>query len=293
MPLPYVLMNFELKPHRLKAFCEFAKAHIKSRDIDPAYPVLRHCLTEFDDRPDRIWRTILYVTFYDLGSTELAWAKYPTPPGNVAPFALPTGVERRGFRGQPDRVAANLNGVLEAGRVAGGLDKWVDEQIGDGGEAGWTRARLAFEALPFCGPWASYKWADLLKHTLDEPIDAPDIGVGGRGKTAGPIPGMEWLTGLDWKTCAEDIGEQRRLLDECRDLGVPFAGLDQLETSLCDVNSLRKGHYYVGHDIDLMMKHLSGAGENFWTARRKVIPGEYLGELWGWQGVRKEKMGQW
>jgi len=188
-------MNFELKPHRLKAFCEFAKAHIKSRDIDPAYPVLRHCLTEFDDRPDRIWRTILYVTFYDLGSTELAWAKYPTPPGNVAPFALPTGVERRGFRGQPDRVAANLNGVLEAGRVAGGLDKWVDEQIGDGGEAGWTRARLAFEALPFCGPWASYKWADLLKHTLDEPIDAPDIGVGGRGKTAGPIPGMEWLTG--------------------------------------------------------------------------------------------------
>jgi len=83
------------------------------------------------------------------------------------------------------------------------------------------------------------------------------------------------------------------LLDECRDLGVPFAGLDQLETSLCDVNSLRKGHYYVGHDIDLMMKHLSGAGENFWTARRKVIPGEYLGELWGWQGVRKEKMGQW
>jgi hypothetical protein len=279
---------------RLKVFCDFAKAHVASRDIDPAYPVLADAYDILGlDFPTRVWRTVLYVTFYHLGSTEEAWEKLPELPTKIPAFTFPTGVERRGFRGQPNRVAQHLEGVLKASTRAGGLDKWAEAQVGEGGEEGWTRTRKAFEALPHAGPWASYKWADLLKHSLGLPIDAPDIGVGGKGKTAGPVPGMVWLTGLDWKTCATDFGEQRRLLDECLALGVPFSGLDQLETSLCDFNSLRKGHYYVGHDMDMMMTHLRFSGETFWKARQRVLPGEYLGELWGWNGVRKEKKGTW
>jgi hypothetical protein len=276
---------------RLEAFCTFSEAHIASTDIDPAYPVLRD-VYEHHDLPMsvRLWRTILYVAFYHLGSTERAWRVYPEPPDQVVPFHLPTGVERRGFRGQPHRVAEHLGSVLAAVRRVGGITQWAEKQVGGGGELGWVGARAAFEELAHCGPWASYKWADLLKHSLGFEIEANDIGVGGRGKKAGPIPGMEWVTGLDWKQCATDVEEQKRLLEQCREAGVPFAGLDQLETSLCDVNSLVKGKYYVGHDIDMMMDQLSHAGPMFWEARQRVIPKGYLGEVVGWFGCRRELM---
>tara|TARA_R110000824_G_scaffold120382_3_gene275609 strand:- start:2447 stop:3379 length:933 start_codon:yes stop_codon:yes gene_type:complete len=285
-----MVTSSELK-QRLEAFCVFSEAHIASGDIDPAYPVLKDVYDRFDlPLSERVWRTVLYVAFYHLGSAERAWELYPTAPDSIEPFHLPTGVERRGFRGQPNRVSEHLNSVLTAGRRAGGLGQWAESQAEAGGEAGWVGARAAFQTLAHCGPWASYKWADLMKHTLGFNIEANDIGVGGRGKKAGPIPGMEWVTGFDWKRCATNVDEQKRLLDDCRAAGVPFAGLDQLETSLCDVNSLIKGRYYVGHDIDMMMKQLESAGPMFWEARQRVIAPGYLGEAGGWFGSRAELM---
>ena len=278
-----------LNKDKLEVFCKFSKAHIESKDIDPAYPLLKDVYDRLNlTIEERVWRTALYVCFYHLGSAEVAWKRYPTPPSSVKPFVLPTGVERRGMRGQPQRVADHLNSLLEAARRLGGMRQWAESQIGIGGTDGWAGARTAFESLVQCGPWASYKWADLMKHTLGFEIEASDIGVGGRGKKAGPIPGMVWLTGLDWKRCANEIKTQLDLLEICRDRGVPFAGLDQLETSLCDVNSMVKGKYYVGHDIDMNMKQLEYAGPIFWESRSRVMEGKYLGEVGGWFGSRHD-----
>lgn len=274
---------------RLKVFCKFSTAHVSSKDIDPAYPMLKDVYDKLGlSLDDRVWRTVLYVTFYSLGSAEIAWERYPTAPDRVEPFALPTGVERRGMRGQPDRVAGHLNCVLDAAQSCGGIGRWAENQAREGGTRGWDDTRQEFESLEQCGPWASYKWADLMKHTLGFEIEASDIGVGGRGKKAGPIPGMVWLTGMDWKQCAHDVGRQKQLLEICRDKGVPFAGLDQLETSLCDVNSMIKGRYYVGHDIDLMMTQLQTATPMFWESRSRVFEPQWLGEKRGWFGSRHE-----
>jgi len=68
---------------------------------------------------------------------------------------------------------------------------------------------------------------------------------------------------------------------------VPFQGLDQLETSLCDFNSLVKGRYYIGHEMDLMMEGLEPQSI-FWEARAKALAHNYLGEFKGWHGVRPE-----
>ena len=270
-------------------FCRFSTAHVLSKDIDPAYPMLKDVYEHLNLTLDeRVWRTVLYTCFYSLGSAELAWDRYPTPPDRVEPFCLPTGVERRGMRGQPDRVADHLNDVLTAAQAFGGVGRWAQEQACQRGTEGWDNTRQAFESLRHCGPWASYKWADLMKHTLGFDIEASDIGVGGRGKKAGPIPGMVWLTGMDWKECANDISSQKLLLKICRDKGVPFAGLDQLETSLCDVNSMIKGRYYVGHDIDLMMTQLQTATPMFWESRSRVFDPQWLGENGGWFGSRHE-----
>ncbi len=121
----------------------------------------------------------------------------------------------------------------------------------------------------------------------DVPITASDLGVGGASETSGPIPGMVLLTGKSWNVCATDLALQRDLLLKARASGVPFSGLDQLETALCDFNSLHKGGYYVGHDIDDQMTKLAGCGPMLWESR-SVFPDAFRGEVGGWNGVRKE-----
>jgi hypothetical protein len=278
----------------LEVFCRFAKAHIESGDIDPTYPVLKRVYEiEKLDPETALWRTLLYVTWYNLGSASKVWtAAWPSPPEDperlhISSFMqMATGTERRGFRGN-DLAWRHLHAVLSHVRTrGGGLKAWVDYVTHSGGKTGWSAMRGAFQDFPYGGNWSSYKWVDLLKHVHSYPITADDIGVGGGGATAGPIPGMVRVTGCDWKRCAQDIVLQQELHDECVRRGVPFNGLDQLETALCDFNSLCKGSYYVGHDIDHQMEQFKEMGPVWWEARVACFPTRYLGEQGGWFGVR-------
>lgn len=275
-------------------FCLFARAQIESNDIDPMYPLLR----DFYDQEqlpeeERLWRTLLYLTWYHVGAAEQVWRIFPRPVRLQFTEALPTGTERRGHRGASGlrKAVEHVAEVLDRADEAGGsltalFSRWTAPGE-EGPERGWLHLRNEFEGVTGAGPWASYKLADLLKHTHGYPIAAPDIGVGGKGQSAGPIPGMVKLTGLDWKECASNVRAQRDLLARAIDAGVPFKGLDQLETALCDFNSLTEGRYYVGHDIDMNMEQLNGvASPKLWEARR-VFPDVYRGELGGWKGVRK------
>jgi hypothetical protein len=161
------------------------------------------------------------------------------------------------------------------------------ESFGEG-QNGWKAARCGLETVSGAGPWASYKWADLLVSVHGLPFEASDIGVGGQGETAGPVCGMVLLTGRTWKECAAKVDLQRALLDEARVAGVPFRGLDQLETALCDFNSMAKGGYYHGHDIDQQMVQLNTSSAGLWEARTESFPVRFRGEASGWSGVRKD-----
>lgn len=276
-------------------FVRFAKLHVESGDIDPTYPVLKRVYEVRDYTAEqRLWFTLLYVTWYSLESAQRVFSMQPRPGLLADSIRLPTGIERRGFRGN-HLAPQTVNTIWSMVKAAfGSLENWT-RSIVDGAplpEVGWVRVRRSFEGFPWCGPWASYKWADLLKNVHDYPITANDIGVGGGSETAGPIPGMVRVTGEHWRRCAEDSSLQWNLLQASRQAGVPFSGLDQLETSLCDFNSLCKGGYYVGHDIDLQMEHFSRLtdADDWWKARRKVFDKMYLGEVGnGWKGVRKER----
>lgn len=279
--------NLEDKESLFEVFCEFAKLQIYSWDIDPTYPVLKKVYELEEVSPNnRLWRTFLYVSLYNLGSSYRVWSKFPEPElPSLEILRQPTGIERRGFRARPDLVQKHLQAVLDL--TGGDFVGWV-ESYGEG-EDGWNKARDAMRSLPWGGNWSAYKWADLLSNTHDVPIVAPDFGVGGGGETAGPIPGMVILTGSSWKDCATKIDVQRDLYERAKKAGVPFRGMDQVETSLCDFNSLCKGRYYAGHDVDAQMEHFRSGNvpECFWLARA-VIPEEYRGEFkkeGGWFGV--------
>jgi hypothetical protein len=285
-------MSWTPDPSRVRLFadfCRFAKAQVESGDIDPMYPTLKRFYAAEKIGPEAaLWRTLLYVTWYHVGSAERAWTRWPSP-GELPVHAVasfPTGTERRGFRGLSGagRAVAFVRGVLRA--AGGNLSRWV-ESFGEGQE-GWKAARRALEAIDGAGPWASYKWTDLLVSVHGLPFEATDIGVGGQGETAGPVCGMVLLTGRPWKDCATKVYLQRGLLDAALLAGVPFRGLDQLETALCDFNSLSKGGYYHGHDIDQQMSQLSGSGAGLWEARTASFADRFRGEASGWIGVRKD-----
>jgi hypothetical protein len=290
-------MNLDARLFR--DFCRFAQGQLDSGDIDPMYPALR-AVYAAERVPEHLalWRTALYVTCYHAGTAERLWRVAPEP-GSLPPyeqlgFRFVTGVERRAFRGLAgyDLARGHVEALLR--RSGGDLQRWVRNTIAPGGEEGWRRMRAEWAELPYGGPWSSYKFSDLLAHVHGLPITANDIGVGGGGETAGPIPGMVALTGEDWRRCASDVDLQKRLLATSLDAGVTFSGLDQMETALCDFNSLRKGRYYVGHDIDGQMEQFQsgGVGATWWEARGASFPNRYLGEaqlpMCGWFGVRAD-----
>ena len=278
-----------------KDFCIFSQKQLDSWDIDPMYPVLLELYKAKGlDENKALWWTFLYVAWYHIGSAERSWAIWPEPT-RISLSDIPeaqqksfsTGTERRLFRGRFKDFITHVNSFMSI--TNGDIVGWLNASIGRGGEEGWSSLRSEFEVVKFNGPWASYKWADLMKHVHSCQITANDIGVGGGSATAGPVPGMVKLTGRAWQECARDISLQKALLHISKQAGVAFDGLDQLETALCDFNSLHKGKYYSGHDIDHQMDQLSHSSASLWEARSRAIPSQYRGEVHGWFGVRKER----
>lgn len=274
-------------------FKVFARAQLATQDIDPTYPLLRDVYRGLDERT-ALWRTLLFVATYHLGSAEALWAVIPEPHHGAATgiaallarMNLPTGTERRGFRGAPLLLAHHITALVNTLMVdqllsfKTLLSSWSPRDA-------WNQARSTYETLPHAGPWSSYKLADLLKNVHGFDMEATDLGIGGGGENAGPIPGLVRLTGLNWRDAATNVDLHWKLLEHARNEGVPFGGLDQLETALCDFNSLSKGSYYVGHDIDDQMEKLRGLAPKWWEARARIFDARLLGERGGWFGVRR------
>jgi len=290
-------MWYKDKSKELRDFARFGRAMILSGDIDPQFWILRYMYKELKlDHNTALWFTCLYLLYYHLGSAVQAWERYPKP--NIIRkkewnYDLPYFKQRRCFRGN-EYARDQINTIVKVSD--GDLAAWVDNLVDDGGEEGWTRVREAASELPYHGPWSSYKLCDMIKFVHNYDISAPDIGTK-PGATAGPIAGLNSLTGLDWKECANNNQLHRDLLRMTIDLGAPVNGLDQLESMLCDYQSLINGKYYVGHDIDRDQAQLelerirNPILDILWEARQQIFDERLLGEIGGWSEVRSHLNG--
>jgi len=288
-----------IDPEAAARFAQFSIEHKRTGDIDPVYPVLRKVqgLRELS-MVDSIWHTLIYLAWYHLGSAEQVFQRYPKPAVIREPIVgLKTGIERRGMRGN-NKAVEMLNYLVE---TRSPLDQWLNDmihavtyEICDGviEQTRWDLVYLDLMETRHNGTWAAFKWCDLVKNVLGYPISSPDIGLGGKGKNAGPVPGLARLTGLSWKECANDVELQRTVYAHFLALGVPWEGMEEFETALCDFNSVIKGRYYVGHDLDKQMEDFRDLPESsqeiYWRARELSFPHSALGEAgYKWNGVRK------
>ncbi len=288
-------MWYKDKTKELRDFARFGRAMILSGDLDPQFLILKHMYKKLKlDRNTALWYTCVYLLYYHLGSAVQAWKRYPEP--NIIRKKdwnndLPYFKQRRCFRGN-EQALSQINTL--ASLTDGDLVSWIDNLVDNDREKSWTRIREFVEELPYHGPWSSYKFCDMMKFVHNYDISAPDIGTK-PGATAGPIAGLNTLTGLGWDKCANDSQLHRDLLQMVIDLGAPVNGLDQLESMLCDWQSITNGKYYHGHDIDRDLKQLllhdNDLSKILWKARKKIFDRRLLGEVGGWSEPRGQLKG--
>lgn len=277
-----------------------------SKDIDPVYPVLQYIL-EYHDlkglKDERgLWLTVLYVAFYNLPSALTAFRWVPMMPIEdecISAWNLPIGIERRGLRG--GKISKHLMDYWERVRAVGNGSVYKQRRFlreGWSGNETPEQRYLKFwdqwQTVWGNGRWSAFKMAEILETVHGFQMQAPDMRL---EFCSGPREGLIWLYGLQENTSTEDLNRWGlHLRRQLGDRGVPLTW-EELETILCNFNSMRQGKYYVGHDVDEMQSQIQTAEHLhpddkalLWAARQQVVPREYLGETNGWSGIQKGRM---
>lgn len=275
------------------AYSVFHGAALASGDVDPVYPVLREIAREQQWTGEATIKAIFaHVAYYDMGSGLTAFSRSKTFEG--MPADLPCATERRAHR-MPSKLRAHLDHLGSLQVMHNGLSRWLwDLTVPGDPVKSWVNvSRFGLMRVTGNGRWSSYKTAEMLKEVAGWALAAPDMG---HAHSSGPRRGLELLYPELARFSDRNDQAAIDLLDQvsAKHAADHRAPIEQAETTLCDFNSLVKGDYYVGHDIDKMQAQLIRAGNGpliqaAWRARRKVLPGPYLGELNGWEGVDRER----
>lgn len=284
---------------------KFAKHHLKSKDIDPVYPVLKYLQKGMTEEV-ALWHSTLYVAWYNIASGVSAFKLNPEPPTATSKWKLwldkdwPCATERRGHRDQ-SKLRSHLEDYIRKVRQAGSQRNLL---TGSGigaiyGPGDWERVFINIQTIFGNGRWAAYKMAEILRKVHGWPIAAFDIG---NRFSTGPRAGLALFYNPPDKeneaAIAKLDAQALNLKFNLFEVGVDTEW-DELETILCDFHSLHQGRYYVGHDIDQMYDQLKEAErktwqgweatKRVWLARLKTLPHHYLSELNGWDGVQKKR----
>ncbi len=264
-------------------YIKFHELALQTRDVDPTYPVLKqlakyHGLTA----EDRIRLVMRFVAYYHLGSGLASFLGEDGP--------LPCATERRGHR-DDRKLQKHLRALRDVEAAPGGWEGWISKAIqgSAGPREAWGKLNDALLEIWGNGRWASYKTAEILWKVCNIRVEATDMG---HAHSSGPRQGLDLLfDGLPRGNSAEVVAALDKISNRVR-MRLIGAGLqapvEEVETTLCDFHALATGRYYVGHDIDQMLRQLldvqSGWTRSALDARFHTLPHQYLGEIYGWTG---------
>jgi hypothetical protein len=233
---------------------EFGQALVETGDLDPVYIYLT--AKKLKDPALRRW-LLAYSMFYHVGVSDYL-SQYEDDEFWKAVGkdfqTFPRGEERRHFRGQ---VAINAVTYMSEFVPETVVDYWYKDLK-------FKEVIAAIQTLPLYGPWISFKLADMGERCLGLNIDfsecelnfykEPRMGAALvlTGNPNYPIQGKEVLSVVDYITT--------NLND--KDLRAPPGGdrrlnIQEAETILCKYKSFKKGHYYVGKDIEAVKKAIT------------------------------------
>lgn len=275
-------------------YAQFHEAQTQSRDMDPAYPVLRWFAMALN-RESGLWLTFLFVGYYHMGSALKAFSLHPTPTvPDQATLKLPISQPRRSHRATL-KFAQHLDSLCAKAEQHGGLGAWLDSVcVSKDPIANWKALNDELTTVYGNGRWAAYKTAEILMKSHGFPLEVPDMG---NANSSGPRKGLGlFYPGLPQGNSPAEIAYLDKLSEQIVEGlqgKVSQVSMETAETSLCDFYALNKGRYYVGIDIDEMQEQLLRVPSDFthlaFKARYHTLPHEYLGELNGWEGIDKKR----
>jgi hypothetical protein len=271
-----------LEKHRAP-FAAFARQMLDTRDFDPNYFAVKGVVEarRYSERQAYDF-CVTFNGFYHFGSADAFFKA-----GDYLKVEeMPYGTSRRGFRGNR-RVLAFIDGMKALRPFV--LNTCMSPL---GPEQKWRAVYNTLLEVPGCGHWSAYYITDMMKVVLGYQLSAPDFGfLGSSPNMTGPTAGIALLTGRPLERVHGDVPLHQDVFSETVELGVPWTGMEEMESVLCNYLSLTKKRYYVGRDIDRQIPMMQGLGAEWWAARERYFPAELLGERHGWTGIRKELMG--
>jgi len=275
-------------------YAYFHEAQTQSRDMDPAYPVLKWFADQLE-RDKGLWLTFLFVGYYHMGSALKAFSLYPVPTvPDQETLKLPIAQPRRAHRSTL-KFAQHLDSLCRKIDEHDGLGAWLDSACtSDDPIANWKTINDELATVFGNGRWAAYKTAEILLKSHGFNLEVPDMG---NANSSGPRKGLSlFFPGLPKGNSPDDITKLDHLSTEVVKYltgRVTQVSMETAETSLCDFYAMTKGRYYVGIDIDEMLEQLHRVPSDLteWAlkARYETLPHNYLGELNGWTGIDKSR----
>lgn len=286
----------------------FSQRQYDCLDYDPFHPMIVH-LSKGLSKEEALWLSTLYMAFYNIGSAYAAFKvvrPLKRPPDWV--LRLPVGVQRRNHRG--GRIAQHLASFSALAKAHGSIEAFLtDGFIAGSSEWNWQILKDNVQKSWGNGRWSVYTTAELYQKANGLAVFPCDIMNDG---SSGPRSGLSRMFGCDLSNSRKDVETADMLADllfehmrkriYTRIPYLPKGHYDyaMMESQLCDFNSLCKGRYYIGRDIDRDQERIRAAelaikalGQRMslaevWAAREAVFPVRYLGEFCGWRGRTDE-----
>jgi hypothetical protein len=256
---------------------------------------------------EHLWLSTLYMAWYNIGSAWVAFNNCDVlklPP--VWTAKIPVGTQRRNLRG--GRVLQHLEDFIRQAKKAGSIRKLLTARFFGNVADDWGALTHNVGSVWGNGRWSTYTASELYQKVNRLPVLPTDIMNEG---SSGPRTGLCFMHGVETPHGVKVVPKldtlARRFYHTVKpyiETKIPYLpkghyDLGMVESQLCDFNSLRKGRYYIGRDIDrdqdrVRSTHMSLARmrlshqikhlDDVWEARAAVFDKKYLGEYSGWSG---------
>lgn len=269
----------------LSDFYKFARLCCACGDYDPFHPLLRKIEKDMDVE-DALWFSCLYIAYYNPGSAWVVFNGHNRLEYGDKP--LPIETARRNLFG--GRIYRHLEDLTTKVKSCGSLHKFFTQGFDGNPRHDWDTLRQTIGTVYGCGRWAEYTFAEILQKVNG--FDVVPTDMGNEGST-GPRNGLILLMGEATNTSARKL---YNLGAKYIKPTIPWFDYAILESLACDFNSINKGKYYLGRDIDRQQHRIQKAEKvvgyelpELWAARKKALPHKYLGELNGWVGIDTQR----
>ncbi len=288
-------------PKLLDDFIHFSQRQYDCLDYDPFHPMLAK-MREGMDYEDGLWLSTVYMAFYNIGS---AWVAFKSAkPGGPLPawaYKLPIGVQRRNLRG--GKVKLHLDDFSAQAERAGSIREFLTKGFGAQPGANWRKLQETLAGVWGNGRWGCYTLGELYQKVNHLPCLPTDIMNDG---SSGPRAGLAYLLGIPSELPVAELDQHAAELFHLMRPKIKTAiwylpknhyDFGMLESQLCDFNSLRKGNYYIGRDIDRDQERIADTWrvlkalgrptkilDEVWKVREAAFDRMYLGEFNGWSG---------